>query len=111
MMRRKILLGCALVVFFGYIVHRGAHRGNDFKYPYLAAQALWRTGRLHVWAQPRYPVTWHVFLAPLAALPLSLAAAAWAALSFVAVAALPSTLERLSGLTPRQQIPAWIVVL
>ena len=111
LMRRKILLGCAVAALFGYIVWRGAHRGNDFKYPYLVAQALWRTGKLHVWAQPRYPVTWHVLLAPLAALPIGHAAAAWAVLSFAAVAALPRMLERLSGLSPRQQVPAWVVVL
>jgi alpha-1,2-mannosyltransferase len=107
---RKILLGCALVVFFGYIVWRGAQRGNDFKYPYLAAQALWRTGRLHVWAQPRYPVTFHVLLAPLTVLPIGFAAAVWAILSFAAVAALPMTLEGLSVLSPRRQLLSWFVV-
>ena len=110
-MRRKLLLGCALAALFGYIVWRRAHPCYDFKYPYLVAQVLWRTGKLHVWAQPRYPVTWHVLLAPLAALPIGHAAAAWAVLSFAAVAALPRTLERLSGLSPRQQVPAWVVVL
>ncbi len=107
---RRILLGCALAVFFGYIVWRGAQRGNDFKYPYLAAQALWRTGRLHVWAQPRYPITFHVLLAPLSVLPIGFAAAIWAILSFAAVAALPKTLEGLSGLPPRRQLLSWIVV-
>jgi alpha-1,2-mannosyltransferase len=108
---RRIVLGCALAVFFGYVVWRGAQRGNDFKYPYLAAQALWRTGRLHVWAQPRYPVTFHVLLSPLTTLPIGPAAAVWAALSFAAVAALPRTLEGLSGLAPSQQLLSWVVVL
>jgi alpha-1,2-mannosyltransferase len=108
---RTIALGCALAIFFGYIVWRGAQRGNDFKYPYLAAQALWRTGRLHVWAQPRYPVTFHVLLAPLTVLPIGYAAAVWAILSFAAIAALPGVLEGLSGLSPRRQVLSWVVVL
>src|SRR5262249_5684654 len=89
----------------------GAQRSNDFKYPYLAAQALWRTGQLHVWAQPRYPVTFHVLLAPLTVLPIGYAAAVWAILSFAAVAALPRVMEGLSGLSPRRQALSWVAVL
>ena len=85
MTRRRILAGLGLALFFGYVVVRSAQRGNDFKYPYLAAQALWRTSRLHVSAQPRYPVSFHVLLAPLASLPIGLASMVWAALSFAAV--------------------------
>src|SRR5215212_5188409 len=100
----------ALVLFLGYVVHRGAFRGNDFKYPYLAARALWRTGKLHVSAQPRYPITFHAILSPLASLPIGVAAAAWAVLSIGAIAALPGILERLSGVPPRRQLASWLLV-
>src|SRR4051794_18960329 len=73
--RRWVLLGCAVAGFFVYVVARGAQRGSDFKYPYFAAQALWRTSHLHVAAQPRYPVSFHVLLSPLASLPIPLASA------------------------------------
>ena len=111
MTRRRLLAAIGLALFFAYVVLRSAQRGNDFKYPYLAAQALWRTSRLHVSAQPRYPVSFHVLLAPLASLPIGLASTVWAALSFAAVGALPRIFERLSGLPFRQQVPAWFVVL
>jgi alpha-1,2-mannosyltransferase len=109
--RRKILLGVALAALFGYIVWRGAHRGNDFKYPYLAARAVWTTGKLAVYSQPRYPVTIHVLFAPLARFDIGIAAAVWAALSFVAVGALPRVFERLTGIPPRGQLLAWVAVL
>jgi alpha-1,2-mannosyltransferase len=108
---RRALAGSGLAIFFVYVVLRGAQRGNDFKYPYLAAQALWRTSRLHVSAQPRYPVSFHVLLSPLASLPIGLASTVWAAISFAAVGALPRVLEKLSGLRPRQQALCWFVVL
>lgn len=111
MTRRRLLTTIGLTLFFSYVVLRSAQRGNDFKYPYLAAQALWRTSRLHVSAQPRYPVSFHVLLSPLASLPIGLASTVWAMLSFAAVGALPRIFEKLSGLTFRQQTPAWFVVL
>src|SRR5262249_38656238 len=108
--RRRVLLGCAIAGFFVYVVSRGAQRGNDFKYPYGAAQALWRTSPLRVAAQPRYPISFHVLLSPLASLPILLASAVWAALSFAAVALLPRLLEEHSGLSPRRQLWCWMVV-
>lgn len=111
MTRRRILATIGIAAFFAYVVLRSAQRGNDFKYPYLAAQAFWRTSRLHVSAQPRYPISFHVLLSPLASLPIGLASTIWATVSFAAVGALPRLFERLSGLTIRQQAPAWFVVL
>ncbi len=62
---------------------------------------------LNVRAQPRYPITFHVMLAPLAALPLRDAVAVWAVLSVLAVAALPALIHRLTKIEPRRQLPAW----
>lgn len=111
MNRRRCLATLGLAAFFVYVVLRSAQRGNDFKYPYLAAQALWRTSRLHVAAQPRYPISFHVLLSPLAALPIGLASTVWATLSFAIVGTLPRVFESLTGLRPRQQVVAWFVVL
>lgn len=110
MNRRRIVLALLVALLFGYVVVRGAQRGNDFKYPYGAAQAYWRTGRLHVHAQPRYPVSFHVLLSPLASMRIGRAATVWAALSFGAIAALPGLLGRLAGRAPREQLLAWAVV-
>jgi hypothetical protein len=108
--RSTLLLALAALPLLAYVVHRGAHRGSDFKYPYGAARLLWQTGALHVRAQPRYPVTLHVMLAPLASLPLGVAAGVWAGLSVAAIAALPGWLGRLGGVEPRRQVVAWALV-
>ncbi len=106
----KIVLALVMLPFLTYVIYRGANRGSDFKYPYGAARLLWTTGHLNVRAQPRYPVTLHVMLAPLASLPLRTAVAIWAALSVAATAALPRMLGRLSGIEPRRQLAAWALV-
>ncbi len=108
--RSKLLLALVALPLLTYVVHRGAHRGSDFKYPYGAARLLWQTGSLHVRAQPRYPVTLHVMLAPLASLPLGVAAGVWAGLSVAAMAMLPGWLGRLAGVEPRRQVVAWALV-
>lgn len=108
---RIVFRAVVLALFFAYVVARGAQRGNDFKYPYLASQAYWKTSRLHVQAQPRYPISFHILLSPLASLPIGLAATVWAAVSFAAVAALPRVIEQLTGLGPRGQLLSWVVVL
>ena len=108
---RRAWMFIGLALFFLYVVYRGANRGSDFKYPYYAAQALWRTHQFHVRAQPRYPISFHVLLAPIAALPLWLASAVWAALSMVAVATLPKVIQALSGLSFREQGPIWLFSL
>jgi alpha-1,2-mannosyltransferase len=108
--RWKLVLALVLLPLLAYVVYRGAHRGSDFKYPYRAAQLLWQTGALHVRAQPRYPITLHVILAPLASLPLGVAAGLWAGLSVAAMAMLPGWLGRLSGVEPRRQVVAWALV-
>lgn len=100
-----------LPFFLGYVVLRGAQRSNDFKYPYNVARHLWKTGEFAVAAQPRYPVTFHVLLSPIANLPIAWAAAVWAVLSIAAVLALPGRLARLTGIEPRRQRFAWLLVL
>jgi alpha-1,2-mannosyltransferase len=49
-------------------------------------------------------------LAPLASLPLSVAAGVWAGLSVAAIAMLPGSLARLAGVAPRRQVVAWALV-
>ena len=103
----KLLAAALAFAFLAYVVQRGAQRASDFKYVYGAARYVWSTGALNVRAQARYPVTFHVLLAPLAALPLGAAAAVWAVLSMSAVAALPAVFARLTEIEPRGQLPAW----
>jgi alpha-1,2-mannosyltransferase len=103
----KLLVAALAFTFLAYVVQRGARRASDFKYVYGAARYVWTTGALNVRAQARYPVTFHVLLAPLAALPLGAAVAAWAVLSMAAVVALPAVIHRLAGIEPRRQLPAW----
>ena len=103
----KLLVAALAFTFLAYVAWRGAQRASDFKYVYGAARYVWTTGELNVRAQARYPVTFHVLLAPLAALPLGAAVAAWAVLSMAAVAALPAVIHRLAGIEPRRQLPAW----
>jgi alpha-1,2-mannosyltransferase len=104
---RKLLLAAFVVSFFAYVVQRGARRGSDFKYVYGAARYVWTSGALNVPAQPRYPVTFHVLLAPLAALSLGVAVVVWSVLSILAVATLPSMFHLLTKIEPRRQLPAW----
>ncbi len=108
--RRTLALALIALPFLGYIVHRGANRGSDFKYPYGAARLLWTTGALHVRAQPRYPITFHVLLAPLSSLPLGVAVAVWATLSIAAVIALPGILRKLCHVRPIRQVLPWLLV-
>lgn len=100
----------AVVALFAYVSIRGANRGNDFKYFYGAARLLWKGGHLRVDSQPRYPITLHAMLAPLASRSIGTAATAWAAISFLAVASLPWGLARLTGVAPRRQLLAWAAV-
>ncbi|MBV8488232.1 MAG: DUF2029 domain-containing protein [Planctomycetaceae bacterium] len=92
-------------------MQRGASRGSDFKYVYGAARYVWEHRALSVRSQARYPITFHILLSPLAALPLSVAVAVWALLSMAAIAALPYLLAELSGIALRQQLLAWASVL
>lgn len=108
--RRKLIAALVVLSFMSYVVYRGANRGSDFKYPYGAARLLWTTGKLHVQAQPRYPLSLHVLLSPLAGLPFWAAVSVWAAISFASMAALPGVLARLSDIDPRRQFLAWVLV-
>ena len=108
--RRQILLSLATLGFFAYVVYRGASQSSDFRHQYGAVRSLWDTGKLHLSAQPRYPVPYHIMFAPLSALPLGIAAAIWAALSFAATASLPGVLTKLTGIAARDQLVAWALV-
>lgn len=109
--RRLILLALLAAAVLIYATIRGATWTNDFKNPYRVARVFWETGALDIRSEPRYPPTIRVLMAPLAALPIATAAAIWAALSLAAVAALPGAIERLSGLSLRQQALPWLAVL
>jgi alpha-1,2-mannosyltransferase len=105
-----VLTIAAIVALFAYVVVRGTNRGNDFKYFYGAARLLWTGGHLRVDSQPRYPITLHVLLAPLASRSIGTAAAVWALISFAAVGSLPWAVARLTGIRPRKQLLAWAAV-
>ncbi|MHC5540415.1 glycosyltransferase family 87 protein [Singulisphaera rosea] len=107
---RRLAWG-GLPFFLGYVTFRGAQRSNDFKYPYNVARHVWKTGEFAVEAQPRYPVTFHALLSPIASLPIGWAAAIWAILSIAAVLALPGKLARLTGIEPVRQRLSWLLVL
>lgn len=106
----RTLAVAAMMALFAYVAIRGANRGNDFKYFYGAARLLWKGGHLRVDSQPRYPITLHVLLAPLAGRSIATAATVWAAISFAAVGSLPWALSRLTGVSPRRQLLAWAAV-
>jgi hypothetical protein len=107
------LVGLALLVsaLLGYTILRGATYSNDFKNPYRVARTFWRTGRLDIRSEPRYPPTIRVLLAPLAALPIAGAATVWALATLAAVASLPRLFTRLAGVPLRAQGLAWLAVL
>ena len=59
----------------------------------------------------RYLPQFQVLHVPFALLPIGLAGLVWYLLSVAALLATPRELERLSGMAPRAQIPAWFVAL
>ncbi len=109
--RHLAFLALLAAVVLTYSIIRGATSTSDFKNPYRVARVFWETGTLDIRGEPRYPPTIRVLLAPLAALPIGLAAAVWALLNLAAVAALPGALERLSGASLREQALPWLAVL
>jgi hypothetical protein len=109
--RRLIALGLLAAAVLTYSTIRGATWTSDFKNPYRVARIFWQTGTLDIRSEPRYPPTVRVLLAPLAALPIAVAAGLWALLSLIAMAALPDAIERLSGLSLRDQALPWLAVL
>ena len=72
--RVLILLAICAVLVVTYSIIRGATGTSDFKNPYRVARIFWETGALDIRGEPRYPPTVRVLLAPLAALPLGVAA-------------------------------------
>jgi hypothetical protein len=109
--RVLILLAILAVVVVTYSIIRGATGTSDFKNPYRVARIFWETGALDIRGEPRYPPTIRVLLAPLAALPLGVAAAIWVFASLAAILALPRMLARLSGVPLREQALPWLAVL
>ena len=109
--RVLILLAILAAVVVTYSTLRGATETSDFKSPYRVARIFWTTGVLDVKTEPRYPPTIRVLWAPLAALPIGVAAGIWALLSAAAVAMLPRALQRLSGIPLREQALPWLAVL
>ena len=110
---RRALIALAIVA-AGVLVYsavRGATWTSDFKNPYRVARIFWETGTLDVRSEPRYPPTIRVLMAPLAALPIGVAASIWAAMSLAAMAALPDAIKRLSDLSLREQALPWLAVL
>jgi len=105
------LLAILAVVVVTYSIIRGATGTSDFKNPYRVARIFWETGALDIRGEPRYPPTIRVLLAPLAALPLGVAAAIWTVASLAAVLGLPRVFERLSGASLREQALPWLAVL
>ena len=104
-------VGLAALALIGYAILRGATYSNDFKSPYRVARVFWQTGVLDIKSEPRYPPTVRVLMAPLGALPIASAAAAWAGLSVAALALMPGLLTRLSGVPVRAQTLPWLAVL
>jgi hypothetical protein len=102
------ILAAAVLI---YSTVRGATWTSDFKNPYRVARTFWETGTLDIRSEPRYPPTIRVLLAPLAALPIAVAAGIWALLSVIAMAALPDAIQRLSSISPRDQALPWLAVL
>jgi alpha-1,2-mannosyltransferase len=109
--RVAIALAVLAAVVVTYSILRGATGTSDFKNPYRVARIFWDTGTLDIRGEPRYPPTIRVLMAPLAALPLGLAAAIWTLASLGAVATLPRALERLGGGSLREQALPWVAVL
>ena len=109
--RWLILLAAFAAALLVYATLRAATWTNDFKNPYRVARVFWETGTLDIKSEPRYPPTVRVLMAPLAALPIAAAAAIWTILSLAAVVALPGAVERLSGLSLREQALPWLAVL
>ena len=109
--RRLAALAILAAAVLIYSTIRGATWTSDFKNPYRVARTFWETGRLDIRSEPRYPPTVRVLLAPLAALPIGVAAGIWAFLSLAAMAALPDAIERLSNITLRDQALPWLAVL
>jgi hypothetical protein len=109
--RERALLAAAAAVVLAYSIARGATLTSDFKNPYRVARIFWQTGILDIRGEPRYPPTIRVLLAPLAALPIGVAAAIWSVLSMAAIARVPDAIERLCGLALRQQALPWLAIL
>jgi hypothetical protein len=102
----------AVLLWVGVLAVNGAIAdSNDF-------QSFWRAGR-DLWSEgapseesgvERYLPVFQALHVPLGWLPVGVAAGIWYALSVAALAALPREIERLSGVPPREQLPAFAVL-
>ena len=108
--RRPWLIGFAILLGI-YVVQRAVFNDGDFDGFHRAAQYVLETGELSVEKNvQRYLPTFQVFMVPLGLLPLRVAAALWLCFSLVSLWQLPRLTERLTGVTPRQQLPAWLIM-
>lgn len=93
-------------------VDRAVREDNDFDGFHRAAASVLHDGVLSgEKSVERYLPAFSVLLAPLGALPLGVAAGLWYLLSLAALLGLPRQLEALTGATPREQRPAFLVML
>lgn len=101
-----LLLACGVVA-----VERAGRGSNDFDGFHAGARQVWEQGSLsEAKAVSRYPPLFQVLLAPLGALPVSVAAALWFLLCLAALLALPRALEQATGVTVARQGPAWLIL-
>jgi hypothetical protein len=105
--------GVAFALGFGLLfpVLRGMRDDNDFGSFWAAGRHVWQEGRLDTYdGVERYLPVFQTLHVPLGLLPAAAAAAVWYLLSLAALWALPREIQRLSGVAPREQWPAWAVL-
>ena len=94
-----------------YTVMRAVFSDGDFDGFHRAAQHVLETGELSVEKNVlRYLPSFQVFMVPFGLLPLRVAAGLWFCCSLGALWMLPGMTERLTGIAPREQLPAWLVM-
>lgn len=109
-LRRVVVALVLLAAAWGVV--RAARENNDFDGFHRAAAQVWEHGTASTEKTvERYLPTFGVLLAPLGALPLAWAALVWMTLNVLALWRLPREFERLSGVPPDAQWPAWLVML
>jgi hypothetical protein len=104
-------LALLTVVVFAIGFERSYTRGNDFDSFYDAAHSVWNQGvLLEAKGTQRYLPSFQVLISPLGALPIQGAAAVWLGLALASYVALVWLFARVFGVSPRDQVPAWLCV-
>ncbi len=92
-------------------VDRAARHSNDFDNFHFAAVSVWEDGELFLEKGTlRYPPSFQVMMSPFGAFPISVAAALWVLLTYLAFAALPYGFWQLGGPPPARQAWAWFAI-